>query len=298
MHIYYTNDVIPYDTVVVLGEFDGLHIAHMSLIEQAKSFAKKQGLAFGIMCFAEKLGGKTGKGVSGRLIEPDERINMLSECDFIYIQSFNDEFMNMTPLQFCSFLKEKLSAAVVFAGFNYRFGKGAKGDVNVLKSFDGFGAYIAEEYKLNDKTVSSTAVRRYISDGNIEEANKMLGRYYRLSGTVEKGKQNGRKLGFPTANIRYNPEMTLPKSGVYAGYTYIAGIKYKSIINIGNNPTFNAERITVESYIFDFNKNIYGEIADVEFVSYIREDKRFNSINELISQIEKDKNKADEILDG
>ena len=296
MQIYYTNDIIPYDTVVALGEFDGLHIAHMNLIDRARNFAKKHGLAFGVMCFAEKLGGKTGKALCGRLIEPEERIKLLSDCDFIYIQNFNDEFMNMTPTEFCDFLKQKLHASAVFAGFNYRFGKGAKGDVNILKSFDGFSAFIAEEYKLNDKTVSSTAVRKYISEGNIEEANKMLGRYYRLSGIVEKGKQNGRKLGFPTANIKYNTEMTLPKSGVYAGYTHTEGVRYKSIINIGNNPTFDAEKITVESHIFNFDKDIYGKTADIEFVSYLREDEKFNNINELILQIETDKNKADEIL--
>ena len=146
MQIYYTNDSIPYKTVVALGEFDGLHKAHMNLIEASKSFAKKNNLPFGIMCFEEKLGGKTGKDFSGRLIETEERIQLLSDCDFIYIQSFNDEFMNMSADDFCNFLKNKLGAAAVFAGFNYRFGKGASGNAELLKKYDKFETHIIDEY--------------------------------------------------------------------------------------------------------------------------------------------------------
>lgn len=296
MQIYYTNDSIPYKTAVALGEFDGLHRAHMNLIETARRFAKKNNLPFGIMCFDEKLGGKTGKDFSGRLINQKERIEMLSDCDYIYIQSFNDEFMNMSPTEFCEFLKNKLGASAVFAGFNYRFGKGASGNAELLKGFDGFETYIIDEYRIDGETVSSSAIRNLLANGETEKANKLLGRYYKMSGIIEKGKQNGRKLGFPTANLGYNPEMTLPASGVYAGYTHVAGKRYKSVINVGSNPTFNAQRITIESYIFDFDKDIYGEKADIEFVSYLRSDKKFSSLEELKLQIQSDKKKAEKIL--
>ena len=286
MQIYHTNDIVPYENaVVVLGEFDGLHKAHMDLIDKARTFSKENNMVLGLMCFEEKLGGKTGKDFSGRLIEPEERIRMLSDCDFIYIQSFNNEFMSLSPAEFCEFLKKRLGAAAVFVGFNYRFGKGAVGDAEFLKGFGGFEAHIVEEYKENGETVSSSFIRELLSEGKIEKASQLLGRYYKLSGIVERGKQNGRKLGFPTANLKYNAEMILPAAGVYAGYTYVDGEKYKSIINIGDNPTFNAESITVESYIFDFNRDIYGKAAAIEFVKYLRSDKKFNSLDELKAQL-------------
>ncbi len=297
MKLYHTGDTVLYNkTVVALGEFDGLHSAHMELIRRGMEYAKAQGLPFGVMCFNRKLGASTGKGYSKMLIEPDMRNELLKECDYIYIQDFNDEFMNLSPLEFCRFLKDRLKAVAVFAGFNYRFGRGATGTTDILCEFEEFDTHIIEEQKRDGETVSSTVIRNLIAAGDMEKANSMLGRNYSLDGYVESGKQNGRMLGFPTANLRYNSEMAVPSAGVYAGYTYVDEKKYKSVINIGNNPTFDADEITIESHIIDFDGDIYEKHIRVEFIKKLRSDIKFRSLKELSEQIGKDKDYAIEIL--
>jgi len=292
MKIYHTSDIIPYDnTVVALGEFDGLHLAHMNLINNARDWAKAHGRSFGVMLFAEKLSKK-----GGRLIDKREREQLLSDCDFLYIQNFNRDFMNMSPYEFGVFLKEKLKVGTVFAGYNYRFGKGASGNSETLKNLGMFDTYIIDEFKLADETVSSTTIREYITDGNIESANRLLGRAYKLTGTVVSGKQNGRKLGFPTVNLGFDNEMTLPAHGVYAGYTTVSGKRYESVINVGNNPTFDADSVSVESFIFDFNQDVYGEYIEVEFLHRIRGEIKFSDISELADRVECDKRIAAEYL--
>lgn len=285
MKIYHTSDIIPYDnTVIALGEFDGLHIAHMHLINLAKEWAKEHGCPFGVMLFAEKL---TKKG--GRLIENDERVRLLSDCDFLYIQNFDSEFMNMTPFEFGEFLVEKLGVGTVFAGYNYRFGKGASGNSDTLLELGMLDVHIVDEIQAFGNPVSSSAIRECITSGDIELANKLLGRAYKLTGDVVSGKQNGRKLGFPTVNLGYNPEMTLPAFGVYAGYTTVFGKRYESVINVGNNPTFNAEAVSIESFIFDFDSIIYGEHIEIEFVKRLRGEVKFSDVNDLAAQVECDK---------
>lgn len=297
MKIYHTGDMVSYEkTVVALGEFDGLHSAHMELIRQGMKYAKDKGLPFGVMCFDRKIGESTGKGYSKMLIEPSLREELLCECDFLYIQDFNDEFKSLSPYDFCRFLKTRLKAEAVFAGFNYRFGKGAEGNSDILLEFEEFNTHIIEEQKKDGETVSSTAIRKLILNGDMEKANRMLGRNYSLDGYVESGKQNGRVLGFPTANLGYNKEMAVPSVGVYAGYTYVDGEKYKSVINIGNNPTFSADEITIESHIIDFDGDIYEKKIRIEFIKKLRTDKKFNSLEELSEQISKDKNEALKIL--
>lgn len=298
MKVYHTGDIVSYSgTVVALGEFDGLHLAHMELINRGLEYARKKNMAFGVMCFDGKIGQKTGKGFSKMLIEPAHREAILSDCDFVYIQSFVPEFRNLSPKEFCGFLKHFLKAEVVFAGFNYRFGREAVGTTDMLSEFEGFETHIIEEQKKDGETVSSTIIRGLIAGGNVEKANKLLGRNYSLCGIVEEGKKNGRRLGFPTANLQYNPEMVIPDAGVYAGYTYVSGKKYRSVVNVGNNPTFNANKLTIESYIFDFSKDIYGQYVRVEFVKKLRPEKKFESLKALSAQIQSDKENTVKLLD-
>ncbi len=299
MKIYHSYEHVPYEaTAVALGEFDGLHTAHMSLIRQTEAFAADNNIPFGVMCFDNKIGMKTAKGESGMLCEKNEKLQLLSHCDFLYIQHFDDSFKALSPEEFCDFLKERLHAYAVFAGFNYRFGKNAEGDVNTLFGYNGFKVNIADEYKINGVTVSSTEIRRRINDGDIETANVFLGRPYKLSGIVEHGKQNGRKMGFPTVNLKYNPKMQLPAFGVYAGFVIMNGMRLPGVINIGKNPTFNADKVTVEAYIFDFETDVYGRYIEIEFIKRLRPDSRFKDILMLKRQIETDKKNAAYILDN
>ncbi len=288
MRIFGTDDILPYaKTVVALGEFDGLHIAHMELINKAFSYAKEKGLPFGVMLFSKKLENK-GK----KLIDDTLRKHLLSFCDFLYIQDFDAQFREMTPFDFGRFLCDRLRVKTVFAGFNYRFGKGASGNSETLKALGMFEVHIIDEYKLLGLSVSSSSIRNSLDSGDVYTAHRLLGRPYIIQGTVVHGKKNGRKMGFPTVNIDYCVDMALPAFGVYVGYTIIDDKKYQSIINVGNNPTLRAKKITIESYLFDYCGDAYGKLVQAAFLSRIRDEMKFLDLDALSAQIEKDKNTA------
>ena len=189
------------------------------------------------------------------------------------------------------FLVEQLNVKAVCCGYDYSFGYQAEGRVDTLRLLCnryGVTVLVTDKICINGEEVSSTAIRQCIVNGNIEKANKMLGRCFCVEGPVVKGLQNGRKLGFPTANVCYNYEMVIPKDGVYAGFTYVNGIGFKSVINVGKNPTFGADKITIESHILDYNNDLYGENIRVSFSKRLRGEIKFDSIGELKKQINKD----------
>lgn len=302
MDILNENATVPYSgTAVALGDFDGLHIAHTAIIKNGIEYARQNGLKSGVLLFNENTKSVL-EGADIKLITPNgEKIRLIDEmgADFVYIVNFDREFMKKTPEEFIEFLVNDLKIKAVFAGFDYKFGKNASGDALTLKKLgedNGFFVGILPEMKVDDKTLSSSHIRQLIEDGNVSEASKYLGRDFSVSGTVEKGFQNGRKLGFPTANVSYDDTMLLPQNGVYAGYTFVDGKKYKSVINIGNNPTFGAKKVTIESHIIDFDGDIYGECIRVSFKERLRGDIKFNGIDELKERIAQDTKTAKSIL--
>ena len=302
MDILNENATVPYSgTAVALGDFDGLHIAHTAIIKNGIEYARQNGLKSGVLLFNENTKSVL-EGADIKLITPNgEKIRLIDEmgADFVYIVNFDREFMKKTPEEFIEFLVNDLKIKAVFAGFDYKFGKNASGDALTLKKLgedNGFFVEILPEMKIDTKTLSSRHIRQLIEDGNVSEASKYLGRDFSVSGIVEKGFQNGRKLGFPTANVSYDDTMLLPKNGVYAGYTFVDGKKYKSVINIGNNPTFGAKKVTIESHIIDFEGDIYGECIRVSFKERLRGDIKFNGIDELKERIEQDTKTAKSIL--
>jgi riboflavin kinase/FMN adenylyltransferase len=158
----------------------------------------------------------------------------------------------------------------------------------LLKEFGekyGFKVFVTDVIKIGGRIVASTYIRQVIKSGDMEEAERFLGRRYCIEGNVVRGFQNGTKMGIPTANVEYDPNMALPKEGVYAGITYVNGKRLKSVINVGKNPTFNAEKLTVESHILDFNEDIYDKYIRVSFAKRLRGVIKFNSVDELIEQI-------------
>ncbi|MDN5317326.1 MAG: riboflavin kinase / adenylyltransferase, partial [Thermoanaerobacterium sp.] len=174
---------------------------------------------------------------------------------------------------------------------NYRFGYKASGDIQLLKSFSKIYDYkveVIEPVKLNKIIISSSYIRSLIQEGKIEEANKCLGRYFSLEGYVTSGRKVGRKLGFPTANISIDRDYIIPLNGVYLTRVKILNKYFLGITNVGINPTFNVNNLSVETYIVDFNENIYGMFIEVEFIKRIRDEIKFNSVEELIEQMKKD----------
>lgn len=292
--------IIPFDgTVVALGNFDGLHVAHMTIIRNGIDYAKKHNLKSGVLLFDVNTKDLTEGGVE--LITPIEaKIELLGreKPDFVFMRKFNQEFMQKSPEEFALYLVNTLKVKAVCCGYDYSFGYKAMGDVTLLKELGekyGFEVLVTDVIKIDDTVVSSTYIRSLIREGDMERAERFLGRRFCVEGIVTKGLQNGIKMGIPTANVAYDKHMAIPKKGVYAGITYVHGLRLKCVINVGDNPTFGARKVTIESHILDFDENIYGEYIRVSFAKRLRDDIRFDTVEDLIGQIKSDINKAREM---
>lgn len=292
MKVYKSNDKITgMKTSVALGTFDGLHIAHMNLINRAAEYARENEISSGVMTFDTIPANTFGKKITPYLMTAEEKINFLDNVDFFYIESFDGEFYGKSTDEFVDYIQNVLNAEHVCVGYNYRFGKGASGDAQHLKNLcaeRGITVEIVPQTNIDGECVSSTKIREMLSLGNTIGAKKLLGRRFSLSGQILSGYQNGRKMGLPTANVEYDPLRAIPKPGVYSGCCEIDGQKYTSVINVGDNPTFNGKKITIEAHILDFSGDIYGKTAQVEFESRIRDEIKFSSPTELTAQIKKD----------
>lgn len=294
MDIIRQTGSVPYEkTVVALGNFDGMHTAHMTIIRKCIQYAREHGCKSGVLLFSEhtrKL--LSEKGV--KIITPEKKkleILRRTGIDFVYIRDFDKDFMHLSPEEFVKQLSSSLHTAAVCVGYDYRFGFKAQGDAKLLEELGkkyGFETVVTDEIDLDGAAIKSTLIRRLISEGNVEKAGELLGRYVSVEGAVAHGLENGRKMGIPTANIEYEIDSAIPKNGVYAGYTYVDGIKYKSVINVGNNPTFGADKVTIESHILGFDQDIYDKVIIAEFVKRLRGDIKFSSIDELKKQINAD----------
>lgn len=287
------------ETAIALGTFDGLHIAHTKIINIAVEYGKKNNLPCGVMLFDNIPANSFSDTETPRLLKPHDRNNLLSHLDFIYVQNFDKNFSSKTPEEFVSYIKNVLRARFVSVGYNYRFGIHASGDADLLKKLcadEGIEVFISEKTIYSGHSVSSTRIRELISGGKVREAASLLGRNFFLTGNVIKGYRNGHKLGSPTANIELDPSVILPASGVYAGYCILNGTKHKCVINVGNNPTFNGNKITVESHLLDFDGEIYGTEIKVEFLKYLRGEIKFSSKDELAKQIADDIKDAHRVL--
>ena len=300
MKLYRDETAVPEGKrVLALGTFDGLHRAHRKIIDSAKSYARENGMEYGVFIFDKSPKEVMNQRKPEYLITFEEKLELLSDCDFIYVKRFDEAFWNLSCEAFIQFLKKRLGAAALFAGFNYRFGRGAAGDAAALKALAaayGMKAFIISEQLHNGKRISSSAIRAYIRNGNVEGAAELLGRAFSVRGMVVKGFQNGRKMGFPTANVDYQNTCLIPKNGVYAGITVVDGREYKSVVNVGANPTFNARKITLETHILDFDQDIYDKIITVKFQKHIRDDQKFSSMEQLARQIQQDVRTAKEYL--
>lgn len=288
---------------VALGSFDGLHRGHLSLVDKIVELSKEQGGTSVVYTFRNhpRTLIKSDNPLK-LLLDNETKVDILKEKEVneVYFEEFNEEYMKLSPEGFVKYLCNKLNVRGIVVGFNYKFGYKNIGDVSLLQKLSkkyNYTLYVMEPCKYEGEIVSSTRIRRELLEGNVESANKMLTRPYSLKGEVVHGRKIGRQMGFPTANVNYSKKFLLPKIGVY--YTNVKWNNkiYKGITSIGKNPTVNGEKITLETYILDFNHDIYGEEITVCFISKIREQKKFNSVEELMNQLEKDKKSAEkEIL--
>ncbi len=263
---------------ICLGDFDGVHMGHKALFDAAKEQGK-----WGVLLFDRNI-----KGIP-LLTTQAEKLRILDKvgADYVIIAEFCEKFSHRSPEEFVDFLADTLKVDSVIAGYDYRFGYKASGDAQQLERLcaqKGIGSKIIKPVMILGEPVKSTRARELIKNGDILAANELLGYPYSISGKVEKGFENGRKMGFPTANIAYNYEKLLPPDGVYRG----RAMGYPAVINIGKNPTLDAEKRTVEVHLIGFDGDLYEKSIKAEFFEKIRDDIKFESLDELSGQIEKD----------
>ena len=276
---------LPEPVCAAIGNFDGVHLGHQKLIEESK----KHNLKSAVLTFYPHPSVFLKKIPNYPLVTPlEKKTDILSKMgiDYLIVIEFNEEIASMPKEEFIDALHQMNIKACV-CGYDFTFGKKAEGNINDLEKE--FEFYEIKKYILDDVRVSSTYIRELISLGNIEEANRLLGRQYSIRGNVIYGLQNGRIIGFPTANVDYK-NFFLPKNGVYFVNVIVEGIPYLGMANIGHNPTIEyQDNIRLEVNIFGLDEDIYGENIEVYFIKRIRDEKRFKSKEELIKQLKNDK---------
>lgn len=294
-----TDSIQSFDNYIALGSFDGLHLGHLSLIQKTKDEADKNNGKSMIYTFKNHPRFLINKESSPKLLmNNEEKVQILNAygVDIVYFQEFNDEFMKINPEEFIKMLVEKFNAKGIIVGFNYKFGYKNSGDIELLRRLQkkyNYELYVMEPCAYKNEVISSTRIRKAIEEGNVEGAYKMLDRPYSLKGTVTHGKQIGRTIGFPTANLSYDEKFILPADGVYYTNIKVNNKLYKGITSIGYNPTVGGKVLTIETYILNFSEDIYEKYIEVNFIKKIRENIKFNGIDELKDQLEKDKSFAE-----
>lgn len=299
IHLSINSQFKVQDAVCALGFFDGVHLGHQQLLKKVDDISKEKGLKKAIMTFSTHPKQILEKNDYTYLMSLPEKIKVLEEWkfDYFYIIDFDQEVARLEP---GIFLKKYIidhCIKHVVCGFDFHFGNKGKGDISTLANNSFFDVTVVDEYTENSLKVSSSYIKSLLNDGYIEKANHLLTRPYRVSGEVVYGLQNGRKIGFPTANINYGHYVVL-KKGVYGVYLMVHGKCYKGMANIGYNPTVGViHSLSLEVNIFNFDQNIYGESVDVDFIFRVRDECKFESLNHLKEQLEKDKKHIDQFLD-
>ena len=284
--------------VIAIGNFDGLHLGHQKVINEAKQKAKKYKLPFGVMTFEPVPVMFFSKKKN------DHRINSLQQkkdqleklkLDFLIIIKFNKKFSSITAEDFIKkVIYDKTKCRYLYVSKNFKFGFKRKGNLRTLKKFEKLFYYkniITSPYKKNNKTISSTFIRKKIRAGKIELVNKLLNRQWCVEGRVVKGKKRGRKIGFPTCNMRLD-SYVIPKLGVYAVKVNGKNFNKNGIANIGYRPTFNGQSLLLETNIFGINKILYNKVIKISFKKFLRPEKKFKNFEHLKKQIKHDIKRA------
>lgn len=285
LEIYRYGEKISMPCALVLGGFDGLHLGHRALLHEAK----KTGLP---VVITTMLGAK-----GSALFTKEERAFIFENTaiDFVYEIPFTEELKNTEAEEFLVALFGNINAEQVFCGEDFRFGKGARGTIELLKAFA--PVRVADTVKVGDTKVSTSLCKQYLSENNFKMLKELLDeesgpfydyKFYFIQGVVEHGRQVGRTYGFPTLNLSIPSEKLLPQDGVYGGFAVTPKGAYKSIINIGARPTFGVEERKVEAYLKNFSGDLYGESVRVYPTEFLRGIKKFSSEKELKNQLKKD----------
>ena len=284
------------NSIILIGNFDGVHLGHQKLFNSALQYKKKTKLKIGVVTFEPIPKMFFFKNLKNyRISNFNQKLKLLKKfnIDFIINKKFDRKFSKTHCNKFVSeILHKKLNAKCIFVSDNFRFGNKRKGDLKLLKFFEkkyNYKIINPLPLKKKNKIISSTLIRKLLKRGKLNLVNKYLNRRWSVEGTVRKGRRMGKKIGFPTCNIEMG-NYVIPKPGVYAVNIYIKkNNKFlKGIANLGYRPTFNQKKILLEVNIFNFSGNLYNKKLTVEFVKFIRSEKKFRGIDQLRKQIKSD----------
>ncbi len=278
--------------VVALGFFDSIHIGHIAIINKAKEIAEEIGASSSVFTFENDID-KVLNCDKGLVLTYGERLKKLLKLsvDTVIFTSFTKEFSKLSPHAFFETLTANFKVEAIVCGKDYRFGNKGAGDVVLLKELcdnAGIRLFVHDDVSFNFQRISTTRIKELLSVGDIKAANVLLGDCYSISGTVERGRQVGRQMGFPTANVVIPSDKVKIKSGVYKAHVILDGVKYPCITNYGARPTFNLYEALTETYIDGYSGDLYGREITVYFEEYIRDCVKFDSIQDLTEQLQKD----------
>ena len=283
-------------SIILIGNFDGVHVGHQKLFKLANSYKKKFNLNIGVLTFEPMPKMFFNKDIKNFRISSINQKNIILKSlgvDFVITQKFDKKF---SKIKSNSFIKEilfkKLEAKYIFISNNFKFGNKREGDVNQLinneKIYD-YKIIKPQPLIVSQKVISSTYIRSLLEKGNLKKTNKLLRRNWSIEGTVQKGRQQGKKIGFPTCNIDIK-DYVIAMPGVYAVKVKRknSNKSLKAIANLGYRPTFNQKKILLEVHIFNFSGNLYNKYLSIEFTKFIRKEKKFKNVNQLRKQIQSD----------
>lgn len=297
-HIYdLTNAHLDTPSMVTIGVFDGVHIGHQHLIRQLVESAHSQNQLAVVLTFFPHPD-IVLRGVTERyyLTTAEQRAEQLLKLgvDYVITHPFNDDTRQIRATAFVDQLCEHLKLKVLRVGADFAMGYKREGNVEFLtaqgveKGFSVESIELVQTQNSEHKVVSSTLIRDLLQTGDVSKARELLGRGYAVSGEVIHGKKRGRQIGFPTANVDVWEEQVIPANGVYAGWAYLGGERHMAMINVGISPTFEYKGVTVEAYLLDFDRDIYGETLVISFEHRLRPEQKFDSLRALIDQINAD----------
>lgn len=304
-HLNYPNHMKPEEKTgplsMALGFFDGVHKGHQKVIDEALKKAQQLDAKSAVMTFDPHpslvLGGR--KEEMFYITPLQQKMDILTEMgvDVCFIVRFTSDFAQLQPEEFISHFIEDLGVVHVSAGFDFSFGAKGQGNMELMKNFSNgrFGVSVIGKQEDGQQKISSTRIREHLKSGEVEEVCRLSGRPFKVSGTVVNGDKRGRTIGFPTANVEPDLGTFVPGRGVYAVRIHVQDEMHDGVCNVGYKPTFNdpdQKKLVIEVHIFDFDKDIYGERVTVDWYKRIRDEQKFSGIDELKTQIEKDKQEA------
>lgn len=284
---------IPEQTVLCLGNFDGVHRAHRALLREAvhRRNLELRSASVGVFCFRELPAQYLSASFEGKLCSNEERMKRYAECgiEFVIWAEFS-ELRDLSPEQYVNgVLIDVCHAVAVSCGFNHRFGMGGKGDAMLLKRWFGDRLWLQSEILVDGLAVSSSRIRMLLKEGMTEAATALLETPYAITAPILHGKALGRKMGTPTVNQHFPQDSIIPKHGVYVTECTVKGHIYRGVTNVGYRPTVDSDgQVNCETYLLDFNGDLYGQSMTVQFLRYLREERQFEDIASLQTQILKD----------